>query len=344
MSFLGLLLGWAPLLNAQQNPSPVQTASRAVSHWRFPLILQSGRDGLLLGFDLRLTVNVGELGVWEPTVGVVYGLGSGALHYRSGVTVAGLLSGEYRDWPGSPVLGREGERGIGLALDLSSLELPQFYSALLNGLTLRGFYGTLWQTPRESQEPLVSYLYASEQLQWDLPLGTRVQLQGQGLLGAQLIATQTEFFRTFSTSAQLTLDQTTFQLQYGQLENPVGLADLRFRFGLRSYPASFQGDRYLVGSLERRFDLFTVEFARLGGIDLSGLLELVGGSVPVRLRAQGALFFEGGEVWLKGISQGGVLSGWGVGLIFPDLAFRLDLTFNAQGEPRLHLQSALVQL
>ena len=343
LSFIGLLLGWAPDLNAQENPSVVQTAPRAVSHFRFPLILQSNHDGLLLGFDLRLGTELAGLS-WEPNVGGAYGLGSHALHYHSGLTVADLLSVSYLDWPGSPVLGRDGERGFELGLSLSGLAMPAFYQPFLNGLTIRGFYGTLWQTPRESQEPAVSYLYVSDQIQWDLPLGAGVQLQGDGLLGAQLSTPRAEFFRTFSTSVQFTLDQTTLRIQYGQLDNPVGLADLRFRFGLRSYPATFQGDRLLVASLERRFDLFTVQFSRLGGIDLAGLLGLIGESVPVLLRAQGALFLEGGEVWLSGISQGGILSGWGVGLIFPDLSLRLEVTFNAPGEPRLHLQSALIEL
>jgi hypothetical protein len=324
----------------------VQTAPVAIAHWRFPLISQSSRDGLLIGFDLRLTV-----GPYEPDVGTVYGLGSQAFRYRYGVTIAQLLSAEYHDWPGSPVLGREGERGLQLALSLGKV-------------ALRGFYGVLWQTPRESEDPGVAYLQLSDQLQWELPLGTRLQLQGDILGGARLTAPKIEIFRTFSGSAQLTLDQTTLTLQYGLLANPSGLADLRFRFGLRSYPATFQGDRLLVASLERRFDLFT---AQLSGIDLSSSLGPARGNAPdlpraflndlqtifslifsvsgpVSLRAQGELFFEGGEVWLSDVSQGGVLSGWGVGLLFPDLGLRLDAAFNAQGEPRFHLQSSLVEL
>lgn len=322
VSFIGLLLGWAPTLGAQNAPPEQSPSLKAISHWRFPLITQSSRDGLLVGFDLRLTT-----GPWELRVGMVYGLGSRAIHYRSGATIAELFSLEYRDWPGSPVVGREGERGLQLAVSQ-------------HDLALLGFYGTLWQTPRESKDPTVAYLRVSDRLQQELPLGARLQLQGEFLIGTLLAAPSPELFRTFSSFAQLTLDQTTLRLQYGQLANPGGLSDLRFRFGLRSYPATFQGDRFLVASLERRFDLFTVQ---LSTIDLSSLLGPLGGSVPVLLRGQGELFFEGGEVWLSEIPQGGILSGWGVGLIFSDLNLRLDVAFNAQGEPRLHFQSSLVE-
>lgn len=345
VSLIGLLLGWAQIPHAQNAPTEQSPSLKAIPHWRFPLISQSSRDGLLIGFDLRLTV-----GSYEPNVGTVYGLGSQAFRYRYGVTIAQLLSAEYRDWPGSPVLGREGGRGLQLALSLG-------------GLAVRGFYGLLWQTPRESQDPAVAYLQISDQLQWGLPLGAQLQLALEVLGGAQLTAPKLEIFRTLSGSARLTLDQTTFTLQYGQLANPGGLADLRFRFGLRSYPATFQGDRLLVASLERRFDLFT---AQLSNIDVSSSLGPASGSAPglpraflddlqtifslifsvsgpISLRAQGELFFEGGEVWLSDVSQGGVLSGWGVGLILPDLGLRLDAAVNAQGEPRFHLQSSLVE-
>ncbi len=325
LALLALLWGWSPTLVAQNAPAVQSAPRKATPHWRCPLISQTSRDGLLLGCELRLSVVLGDLN-WEPGLGAIYGFGSRAIYYRYSLSIASLLSLGYRDWPGSLVLGREGERGLHLGLEWQ-------------GVSLNGFYGTLWPTPREAQAPAVGYLQLNRQFQWTLPLGARLRLQGEALLGWRLAAPPAEYFRTLLGSAQLELGHTTVRLQLGRLANPAGLADLRFRFSLRSYPATLQGDRILVASLERRFDLWTIHFA---AIDLSRLLGLPLGRVPVLLRTQGALFFEGGEVWLDGVAQGGVLFGWGVALLFPDLDLRLDAAFNAAGRPRLHLSGALL--
>ena len=157
LALLVLVWGWSPGLSAQTAPAVQSAPRKATPHWRCPLISQTGRDGLLVGCDLRLSVVLGGLN-WDPGLGFIYGFGSGAIYYRYSLSIASLLSLEYRDWPGSPVLGREGERGLHLGLEGQ-------------GFFLNGFYGTLWPTPREAQAPAVGYLQLHGRFQWALPLG-----------------------------------------------------------------------------------------------------------------------------------------------------------------------------
>lgn len=306
-----------------------------------PVITESRRDGLLLGFDFGLT-----LGDWRMGVGGAYGLMSRAARFRTGVGYMDAVELSYGDWPKSGVLGREGERGLHLTADLIALnrilsgEVGGLLGEILKQSRLQatGFIGDLWPGEGEQEGPAVRYVHLSGFIHWPLPLGIALETRGEFLFGQTLPEAEHSFQTVFSSS-KLWAGETTLELQMGELENPADLSGFRFNLGLRSYAGTFEGERFLLVSLERRFEALSVHLFRL---DLTGLLGPRLGWVPVNLHVLSSIFFEGGMVFGGGERPDEVLFGWGTSLIFPDLELRVDLAVNREGVPRITVQTGIL--
>jgi len=306
-----------------------------------PVITESRRDGFLLGFDFGLT-----LGDWNLDVGGAYGLVSRAARFRTGVQYAEAAALSYGDWPKSWVLGREGERGLHLTADLIALnsllsgEVEGLLGEILKQSRLQGtgFIGDLWPGEEEQAGPAVRYLHLGGVIHWPLPLGIALETRGEFLFGQTLPEAEHSFQTVFS-STRLQAEEATLELQMGELENPANLAGFRFNLGLRSYAGTFEGDRFFLVSLERRFEALSVHLFRL---DLRGLLGPRLGWIPIDLHLLSSIFFEGGVVFGRGDRPDEVLFGWGTSFILPDLELRVDLAVNREGVPRFTVQTGIL--
>lgn len=305
-----------------------------------PVIAQSDRDGLLLGLDFRLT-----FGPWELGAGGAWGFASQAARFRTHVQYLRALGLSYGDWPQSLVLGRQGEQGIRLTTDLIAINRllggeEGVLAEILRRSQLRGtgFQGKLWPGEGEDEGPEVRYLHLKGLIHLPLPFGISLETRGEFLFGQPLEAPERSF-QTFFSSSRLWVDQTTLELRLGELDNPADLAGFRFNLGLRSYPAAFAGERFLLASIEQRFEVLSRHLFRL---DLSGILGPEWGWIPVHLRVLSSVFFEGGVVFGEGDRQDMILFGWGTSLIFPDLELRVDLAVNREGLPQLTVETGVL--
>gem|GEM_PF-2853067 len=351
---MALLLAWVGGLAAApsgwaQEPAPgPQEGPAAVPELR-PVILQSERDGLLLGLDFRLDLRLPPWGTWELGSGGVLGLESRRLRFRTGLGWEGVVGVSYGDWPSSLVLGRQGEAGSRVTADLVALyrvlagPRQDFLAPVLERSELQGtgFWGRLWPGPDEEEGPEVRYLHLKGFLYWPLPWGIVLESRGEFLHGRPLL-TPERTFQTFFTRTELRAGDTSLRVELGELDNPAELPGFRFRLGLRSYPEPVPGERFLLASLERRFDV--VE-AFLGALDLTFLLGPDRGWVPLYLRVSSTLFFEGGLV--RGVETpetetAGILFGWGISLSFPDLDLDVDVGINRAGQPRLRITTGVL--
>lgn len=305
-----------------------------------PVITDSRRDGLLLGLDFRLSWRE-----WAIEVGGAYGLDSRAVRFTSGLRYHEALELSYGDWPQSPVQGREGEEGGHVAVDLISLYRllggrdAGVLGQILQKSRLRGsgFVGTLWPDSREEESPSVRYAHLDGFVHWPLPWGVVLETRGELLYGRPTPERQRSF-QTFYSSTRLRVGTTSFAFRMGSLENPAGLAGFRFDLGLRSYPRSFQGERFFLATLERQYELLSTHLFRL---DLAALLGPELGGIPVWLNALASVFFEGGIVFDREAQAGGILFGWGVSLLLPDLETRIDLGVSREGGPVLSLETGV---
>ncbi|MBI1730112.1 hypothetical protein HY229_04865 [Candidatus Acetothermia bacterium] len=309
-----------------------------------PVIFQSERDGLLLGLDFRLLISTLEFGI-----GGAWGPVTGATRYRASFDYSQMISFSYGDWPESLVLGRQGENGERLSVDL-----VKFYRWLHNssedGLLDKilagssfqgtGFTGHLWPGPGEDAGPEVRYGYLSALIKWPVISGIDLDTTGNFLLG-QSAKDPTHIFQIFTSSTKVSLDHLDLNLRVGSLENPAGLAGLQLNLGLRSYPRNFSGNRFMLATLERTFDLFS---QRLFVIDLTGLLGSQLGWIPIDLQGDISFFMEGGVILNDEVKDkiDQIFFGWGTSLSFPDLRMRIDLAVNREGNPSLTIETGLL--
>ena len=336
-SLIWLLLG---LLGAASVSSWGQAPIEASPHLR-PVIAQSQRDGLLLGLDFGLT-----LGGWELGAGGAYGLLSQTGRFRTGIQYEKAVGLSYGDWPTSLVLGRQGEQGVHLAIDLIALnrllgsEGTALLAAILEQSRLQGtgFLGRLWPGESEIEGPDVRYVHLSGFIHWPLPLGIALETRGEFLFGQPLREPESSF-QTFFSSTKLWADQTALEFQLGELDNPAELAGFRFNLGLRSYPSAFAGNRFLLVSVEQGFEVLSTQVFQL---DLSSILGPRLGWIPVQLRVLSSVFFEGGIVFGEQDEPDEVLFGWGTSLSFPDLDVKINLAVNRAGIPVLAVEAGVL--
>ena len=309
-----------------------------------PVINQSHRDGLLLGADFRL----GYLG-FDLGIGLAYGFESQATRYRTSFEYVDMIGISNEDWPASLVSGRQGEQGVHISADLLQLyrlvggDLGEgFIANIIEGSSLRGtgFLGRLWPDPDEDEAPSVRYTHLNALIDWPVIPGLNLQTTAIILLG-QSSEDPTKIFQTFTSSSQLNWERVELQIRVGELDNPAALAGLTLNLGLRSYPPNFAGNRFVLATIERSFDLFAL---RLVNITLIGLLGPDLGWIPVDLRADASIFFEGG-VLLNNVDEqkiDQIFFGWGTSLSFPDLSLRIDMAINREGHPRLSIETGLL--
>ena len=311
-----------------------------------PVITESDRDGLLLGLDLRLDLRLLRFGAWELGAGGAYGLRSQAGRYRTSFSFGEIAGISYGDWPASLVLGRQGEQGIHLTSDLIALDrlLIGDPGGLLGEVLQRsklqgtGFIGALWPGEDEAEGPNVRYAHLKGFLHWPLPWGFLLESQGELLIG-QLRDAPERSFQTFFSSTRLWVDQTALEIQLGELENPADLRGFRFDLGLRSYPTPFEGDRFVLGSLQQQFEVLSVFLAPL---DLTALLGPRLGWIPARLKMSLSVFLEGGVVFGGEDRPEELLFGWGTSLVFPDLDLKIHIAINREGRPNLVIETGVL--
>ena len=338
LSLIMILLGAANLMSWGQEPQ--LTREDVIPRLR-PVITQGHRDGLLLGIDFGLMLEG-----WELGAGGAYGLLSQAGRFRTGVAYEKAIGLSYGDWPTSFVLGRQGEQGIHLSLDLIALNRllgnpgVGLLEAMLRQSKLQGtgFLGELWPGEGEKQGPAVRYLHLSGFIHWPLPLGMSLETRGELMIG-QPLQNPENLFQTFFSSSRIWVDQTTMEFRLGELDNPAGLAGFRFDLGLHSYPNAFAGRRFLLGTLEQGFEVLTTQLFQL---DLSGILGPRLGWIPVKLRVLSSVFFEGGIVFGDEDHMQELLFGWGTSLSFPDLDVKINLAVNREGMPVLAVEAGVL--
>lgn len=345
---VGLGIGLSALSGSAQELEPAPEEGPTVVPRLRPVIVQSEQDGLMLGVDFRLDLRLPGLGTWRLGTGGLLGWESRRTRFRTSLGWGDVVGVSYGDWPSSRVLGRRGEAGARLTADLVALYrvLAGPRRDLLARILARselqgtGFWGELWPGPDEELGPEVRYLHLKGFLHWPLPWGIVLESRGEFLHGRPSL-TPERTFQTFFNALELQAGETTLRLELGELDNPAELPGFRFRLGLRSYPEPVAGERFLLASLERRFDV--VE-AFLGALDLTFLLGPDLGWIPVYLRVSSTLFFEGGVVWNGDVAKEPetVLFGWGVSLSFPDLDLDVDVGINQEGEPRLRITAGVL--
>ncbi|MFB6286587.1 MAG: hypothetical protein ABEK03_08430 [Candidatus Bipolaricaulia bacterium] len=306
-----------------------------------PVIISSGRDGLLLGFNIDLGFSN-----WTTTVGGAYGLNSRKVRYTTGLSYREVASLSYGDWPDSRVRGREGESGIHVGADLIALyrwlggEETGLVAQVIEQSTLKGtgFVGELWPLEKGEADPSsVRYLNLDSTLQWPLPLGFRLETRGQYLTG-QPLGSPEQSFSTFHSRTRLFAGQTQLRFEMGSLDNPVDLPGLEFDLDLRSYGESIRSERYVLASVKQQHRLFTSSLFR---IDLARIFGAGAGSLPVNMRLLGSVYFEGGWLLDQPVAEG-ALFGWGVSLFWPELQTRVTVGINREGEPNLSIETGVL--
>ena len=267
---------------------------------------------------------------------------------------ANLISLSYGDWPESLVLRRQGEQGIHVTGDVIALyrELTQagfdvassrnssFIEQMLQGSSLRGtvFEGVLWDVPGETNMPEVQYAHLDASVLWPFSSSFTVATIGRLLVGRSAIAPD-KTFQAFTSTTRFAIGELGFDVRVGGVENDSELPAFQLELGLRSYPDRFTGDRFVLGQLERRFDIVSQHVTQL---DLTPALGWPLGWIPIYLKVESSIYFEGGVILDNQNQLNELLFGWGAALIFPDLLMRVDVAVNREGEPRLIIETGFL--
>jgi hypothetical protein len=333
-----------PVLGYTQAEQPNDEVVRPIFTFR-PVINEGLRDGVLLGGEFGLGVQALRE-IFQINVGLAFGLKSLLPRLRTSVDYAKTVSFSYGDWPESLVLGREGEQGVHLAADLirfyNVLDTVDrgFFSRVVEKSRFRGtgFIGNLWPNLGEEAGPEVRYGHLNAVIHWPLSRNYSIQTIGEYLFG-QLINDLERNFQTFSSASKLTLNQLLLEVRVGEVQNPVELPEFELNLGLRSYPANVSADRFVVAHIERKFDILSAYVFRL---DLTNLLGPQLGWIPLRLKLESTVFFEGAALLNRENEIEEILFGWGTSLVFPDLQLRIDLAVNREGSPSLKLETGVV--
>jgi len=280
-----------------------------------PVFSQNSIDGFLLGLEGSL-----NLGILEPFLGAAYGINSGNIRYKigSGLGPAAFSS---LDWPGSAVLGREGEKGLRGDLTLKKLELEASC-----------FFGQLWLIKeQETASPKVAYLSLSRKMTWKLPFDVEIRSSGDFTFGSVLEGKiNGKTFQSTLRSFMLRVGKLRLEYSSGTAKNEARLAGFEFTAKVKGYEKPLQGDSFWTLSVERRFELF------------SSLLDLpMLGALPFIV--DGSVFFASGSAAKKDQEkEPEILFGWGFGTVFSLAGFqmRTDAFFNKEGQFKFLVESA----
>lgn len=329
---------------ASQEAEPISDEVRPVFNFR-PVVNEGQRDGLLLGGEFGLGVEALQQ-IFQIKVGLALGLKSGLPRLRTSVNISDALNFSYGDWPETQMLGREGEQGVHIAVDL--FELYQrldridrgFLTQVVKGSQFRGtgFVGNLWPNRDEEESPEVRYGHLNAVIRWPLSRNYSIQTIGELLIGNRYGQPENSF-QSFSSASKLTLNQLMLEVQVAEAQNVAELPGFQLDLGLRSYPEDITGDRFVIAKLERKFDIFA---AHVWQLDLSNLLGPELGWLPIKIAMESIVFFESAALLSRENKVEEILFGWGTSLVFPDLQMRLDLAINKEGSPSLRLETGVV--
>lgn len=234
----GLAVSGASELGQAQPVSPVYTTT--------------SKDGRLVGLDTDLPA-INDL--WKPRAAAAYGIESGRIRYQAGLEVTtgltipvidqrvGNPSLAVVDWPSSPILGREGQRGVELGLSFGETR------AL-------GFFGSLWGRDDHPDRD-VGYVRLDSGTSFDLAHGVRVRTSSVMTVGALMDgATPGQTFQSNTGSVGLSLDGFNADVRYGSLTNAADLAGFEFTTGVPGLGGPLTGQRYWQLTLSRSFPMY----------------------------------------------------------------------------------------
>lgn len=323
------------------------SASPAAAQPVQPVFTHTGLDGRLIG----LTTDV-RIETWKPIAALAYGLRSGRLRYRAGLelkrgvelpligTRLGDPSVALTDWPESPVLGREGQRGVQVGWRLG----PTRVSA---------FTGSLWPLHRKrTQEGTldVSYIRLDTSRAFDLPFELQAHASSQTLIGMALDAGPAEqVFRATTRSLSLTLGDFRVSGRWGMLSNGAQLAGFEFTTGVRGVPHILRGHQFWNLTLRRTFRMHESSIPIELPVPVPPVLKrLLPESLPVLL--EGTLFLQAGGATrgdpsgsavhqqLAGSTSTGMSFSWGMLLSYSihNLRVEADLIIPQSGEVQFH--------
>ncbi len=274
-----------------------------------PVFTQTSLDGQLVGLELKGV----QFGIWKPIAAAAYGLESGRIRYKAGVgldveltlpplfrpTRIGDFYAALLDWFETPVLGREGQRGVEAGFRWGETRYT-------------GFFGTLWPRSAEGPDagPPVSYLTMAFSKSFKLPVDLTLTFSSRTVLGwllpvpaLTLESTSQETdsdeeakneLKTFrSTTYALSLQLGDLQLsgRWGTLENPAELAGFEFTTGVRGIARTLQGRAFWNVTLNKTLPMYEVRIKLPMPPELAKFLPT---ELPVTL--QGALIVQTGGV------------------------------------------------
>ncbi|MCS7198578.1 MAG: hypothetical protein NZ930_07900 [Candidatus Bipolaricaulota bacterium] len=224
-----------------------------------PVIEENSVDGLLLGAE-----GSSRFFDWlEPSLGVAYGLQSQKIRYKAEVnawlnpqSVGALVM---LDWPRTPVLGRIGESGFKITLDLSGQE--GWLERVIGGSSrffMSGFFGRLWPWPHDPYPPDVLYIMWESRHSLPLPFGIEFGSSQQTFLGWWQLGVLTSQFRYYQTQLSLRRELLSLIVSYGTTENESKFPDFLFTQSVKGEGSPLKGEQFWSVRFERAFDIFAV--------------------------------------------------------------------------------------
>ena len=342
-----------------------------------PIVTQTSRDGQIIGVKSNW-----QWGIWKPIAAVAYGLESKRIRYQAGLLLdtdfempglgmkVGPFSAAFVDWFATPVLGREGQKGLKLGVRLGDTQYT-------------GFLGELWSLPQEERAPTVGYLLLeanrSFRLPYDLTLSSYsrtlfgVLLPEGGLKalhGAPAPATLPQF-SSMTQSLTLRLGDLSLSGRWGSLHNEADLPKFIFTTGVRGITRALTGHIFWNVTLSRTFPMYAAElplpfppelarygvpdsmpvsldgnlFVQAGGIVREVTPEPEGESPPspesLGMEAQPAHGRgEGAGVKTETETETETLFSWGISAtltVFEGVRVRMELIINQMGETRFNV-------
>lgn len=224
-----------------------------------PVIEENSVDGLLLGAEgsYRFFDRL------EPSLGVAYGLQSQKIRYKAGVNVwlnpqsAGALL--MLDWPRTPVLGRIGESGFKITLDLPERE--GWLERVIGGSSrffMSSFFGRLWPWPHDPHPPDVLYIMWESRHSLPLSFGIEFEFSRQTLLGWWQLGVSPSQFSYNRTQLSLRRELLSLIVSYGTTENESKFPDFLFTQSVKGEGSPLKGEQFWSVRFERAFDIFAV--------------------------------------------------------------------------------------
>lgn len=230
-----------------------------------PILTQTSRDGQLIGLKSNF-----QWGIWKPIAAVAYGLESGNIRYQAGLMLdtrvvlpglglnVGPFSAAFVDWFSTPVLGREGQRGLQLGLRLGDTRYT-------------GFFGELWSLPEE-EAPKVGYLLAEVNRSFRLPYELTLSSSSQTVVGVllppdldgssleeDLPPEKLPQFQSMTQSLTLRLGELSLTGRWGSLQNEADLGEFIFTTGVRGIPQVLEGHVFWNVTLSRSFPMYEAD-------------------------------------------------------------------------------------